>query len=86
MNIGKLYRVKKVTKSRNINVVIISESPNLLFNKTLDVLNNNDIFIPLEQSGKTSGLEVIKVCTPKGITGYAAFFRNEFSYEEVNNS
>ena len=86
MNIGKLHRIKKVTKSRNTNVVAVVESPEILFTKAMDEMFADEIFIPLELVSKSRKLEVLKVCTSKGIKGYAAFFLDEFEYEEVNVS
>ena len=84
MNVGKLYQV--VANKNSPQGILVSESPDVMFTGVLDILKPDEIFVPLEENKKFKHvkLEVVKVCTPRGIKGYAAFFEGSVEYKAVN--
>jgi hypothetical protein len=84
MNVGKLYQV--VANKNSPEGILVSKSPDVLFTGVLDILKPDEIFIPLEENKtfKRTKVEIVKVCTPRGITGYAAFFEGSVEYKPVN--
>lgn len=84
MNIGKLYQVTSK------DTIPVFETPEILFSPTIDVLNPESVFIPLEDPSasvpkrKGKVLEIVKVCTPNGVKGYAAFFFGSSEYKQVS--
>jgi hypothetical protein len=88
MIIGKLYQVTVRTNKKKKNIsqpILVTEQDNALFGKKLDMLEPGEIFVPLEECRTfiETKLQIVKVCTPRGIKGYATFFEGECEYQIV---